>query len=117
MKNVFIVFIALIILIGLSGYSWYDSSYRGIIYYSEVYKGVKPVEERVQHIGNRVVQYTYYLRGFDEKGKSQQLKFSTISKVKSGIYLQVFLNKNRKVTSWVACDRSEIPRHILEKID
>ncbi len=117
MRNVLLVFAAVMLFIAASGYSWYISSYKGTNYYGKIYEEYKPVEKKVQHKGKSVTRYTYIIEGFDEKGESQELKFNTYYKIKPETYLEVFSNKNKKVTSWIAHDKSEIPRQPLEEID
>ncbi|WP_081168179.1 YxeA family protein [Lactococcus garvieae] len=117
MKKVLLVFAAVILFIGGSGYSWYISNYQGANYYVFISEDCEPTEKEVKHKGRKTTQYTYLLKGYNEKGESQELELKTFYKLIPNTYLEAFSNKNKKVTSWVERSRDEIPRQPWEQLE
>jgi uncharacterized protein (TIGR01655 family) len=117
MKKIILVYVAVIFLLFASGYSWYTSEYKGSDYYVRIRSNYAPTEKEIYEKDRKIIQYTYSVQGFDEKGNSQALKLSTTHKIKSHSYFEVFYNKGKKSTDWIGRDRSEIPRNALERIE
>lgn len=115
-KKIILLYSAVFLIIGGSAYSWYKSQYKGDNYYVRIYDAYKPSEKEVYKKGKKVIQYTYTVQGFDEKGDSQTLKFSTFYKIKPYSYLEIFYNEENGSVDWVGRDRSEIPKNALEQL-
>lgn len=117
MKKIILVYTAIIATLFASGYSWYNSEYKGSAHYIKIYDNYVPTEKQIHEGGKKIIEYTYSMQGFDEKGNSQKLKFSTTYKIQPYSYLEVFYNKEKKAMDWIRCDRNEIPRKALDRIE
>ena len=118
MKRALPLFTVIILITGVSGYSWYISNYEGPNYYVYVHKDYKYEKEKeVSHKGRKEIQYTYSLKGFDEKGKEQELNFTTLCKLKTGVYLEVLYNKEKGTATWEERNRCEIPNNALDQLE
>ena len=99
MKNVLLVFGSIIVIIIVTGLTWYNSSYKGPSYYVRVYGEDTHVNKKyIYSRGEGSTQYTYLLKGYDQRGESKELKLNTLDKIKENTYLEVFPNSKGKLS-------------------
>lgn len=118
MKKILLVFSAIILVIGAIAYSSYTSNYKKSSYYVRVPKDNNLINERKVNTKDRkAVQYTYLLKGFDVKGKSKDLKYTTLYKLTPNSYLEVFTNSKNEVVTSVEWKRYQIPKNALKHLN
>ncbi|NHI69033.1 YxeA family protein [Lactococcus garvieae] len=118
MKNVLLVFGSIIVIIIVIGLTWYNSSYKGPSYYVRVHGEDTHVNKKyIYSRGEGSTQYTYLLKGYDQRGESKELKLNTLDKIKENTYLEVFPNSKGEVISTVERKRSEVPKNALENLE
>ncbi|WP_285012606.1 YxeA family protein [Lactococcus formosensis] len=118
MKNVLLVFGSIILIIIATGLTWYNSSYKGPSYYIRVYgENIHVNKKYVYSRGEGSTQYTYILKGYDQRGDSKEIKLNTLDKIEENTYLEVFPNSKGEVISTVERERTEIPKNALENLE
>jgi len=118
MKNVLLVFGSIILIIIATGLSWYTSNYKGDGYYVRVHGENMHVNKNyVYSRGEGSTQYTYILKGYDQRGNSKEIKLNTLDKIEENTYLEVFPNSKGEVISTAERERTEIPKNALENLE
>ncbi|MCI3861475.1 YxeA family protein [Lactococcus garvieae] len=117
MKKMILVYIGLVLTICASGYSWYNSNYKGNNYYAFISDECKPITEKETYNQDvQSVQYTYLIKVVNEKGDALELKLNSLSVLKPNTYLEIFHNKKKNTTNWVEVDEDIIPKNALSNL-
>lgn len=114
MKRVVFGLVAIIVLIAGNSV-WHNSEHGGKNLFVKIQEDEK-IEMKKSDNGH-VTKYKYSVIGFDEKGKSQEIKLTAQYSLKHYDYLKVVTNKKKGVLSWKEVKKQEIPKNPLFELE
>ena len=114
MKRVVFDLVAIIVLI-VGNSVWHNLEHGGKNLFVKIHEDEKIEMKRSDN--GHVTKYKYSVVGFDEKGKSQEIKLTAKYSLKHYDYLKVVTNKKKGVLSWKEVKKQEIPKNPLFELE
>lgn len=119
-KMITVIIIVAVIILGLAfALGYYFTNYNRIgteDYYVAIEKKGKPVTEKASD-GETFTDYEYTLIGYDENGKTKQLKFTAQKNLRIGAYLHIYYKKDKGVTSYEEVTKKELPKKAASQLN
>lgn len=84
-------------------------------YYVQITENGKKIEYKSTN-GEKFVSYEYTLPAINEDGKEQNLTFTSNHQLREKAYINLFVKREKEVTSYQEVKKEEIPAKAREKL-